>query len=58
MNFVDIKDAAEAALVVLRIQHKNKQLELDDINKQIENLDLQIEEQEGMLEDANTWLDS
>jgi hypothetical protein len=58
MKFIDIKDAAEAALVILRIQHKNKILELKDITDQIETCELQIEEQEGMLEDANLWLDS
>jgi|TARA_R110002167_G_scaffold231382_1_gene436619 hypothetical protein len=58
MKFIDIKDAAEAALVILKIQHKNKQLELTDLSLQIENLESQIEEQEGMLEDANLWLDS
>lgn len=58
MNFIDIKDAAEASLVILKIQHKNKTSELNDLSLQITNLELQIEEQEGMLEDANLWLDS
>jgi|TARA_R110001599_G_C12234248_1_gene658264 hypothetical protein len=58
MNFIDIKDAAEASLVILKIQHKNKQSELNILSSQIENLESQIEEQEGMLEDANLWLDS
>lgn len=58
MNFIDIKDAAEASLVILKIQHKNKTSELNDLSLQLTNLELQIEEQEGMLEDANLWLDS
>tara|TARA_R110000796_G_scaffold68378_2_gene156595 strand:+ start:1848 stop:2003 length:156 start_codon:yes stop_codon:yes gene_type:complete len=51
MTFSEIKDSAEAALVILRIQHKNKQLELDEI-------ELKVEEQAGMLADANAWLES
>mgnify|MGYP003634104010 FL=1 len=51
MKFIDIKDAAEASLVILKIQHKNKQSELNELS-------LQIEEQEGMLEDATAWLES
>tara|TARA_R110002167_G_scaffold61151_2_gene172474 strand:- start:26 stop:184 length:159 start_codon:yes stop_codon:yes gene_type:complete len=51
MNFKEIKDASEAAIVILSIQIKNKEIEIAD-------LALKLEEQEGMLADANAWIES
>ena len=51
MNFKEIKDASEAAIVILSIQIKNKEIEIAD-------LALKLEEQEGMLTDANAWIES